>query len=146
MDAEADCARIRAFADKRQRTYWDAADSIKSVGDRDLTRISDMFATMHIAGCLASRYKILPFPEAELLEALLTCERDDVAFIDRELGFAPARAISAHGAPSAISKQTAGAGAVVPATTRFDRLKRFIKPTRKAASAISVRAAPASLS
>ena len=86
---------------------------------------------MRIAGCLSSRHKNLPFPEAELLEALLTCERDHVAFIHRELGFAPARAISPHGAPSAISKQTAGAGAVVPATTRFDRLKRFIKANEK---------------
>jgi hypothetical protein len=85
-------ALVQAFVDERQLTYWDAADGIKSVRDRDLTRISDKFAGMHIAGCLASlasRYKILPFPEAEILEALLTCERDHVAFIDRELGLVP---------------------------------------------------------
>ena len=122
----ADRARVQAFVDERQRTYWDAADSIKSLGERDFTRITDKFATIYVAGCLAARYGILPFTEVEVLEALLTCERDHVAFIDQELGVAPARVISAHGAPAAVAKHAAIAGAVVPAATPFDRLRRFI--------------------
>ncbi len=43
---------MQAFVVERQRVYWDAADSIKSVGDRDLTRVSNKFATIYIAGCL----------------------------------------------------------------------------------------------
>ena len=127
----ADRPPMQAFVAERQRVYWDAADGIKSVGDRDLTRISNNFATIYIAGCLAIRFKILPFTEAELLQALLICERDHVAFIDRELGLVPARATSTHRPPNAISKQAAGSGAVVPATIPFDRLKRFIDDNTK---------------
>jgi len=128
---EADRALIQAFVDERQRTYWDAADSIKSLWERDLTRISDKFATIYIAGCLAIRFTILPFTETELLEALLTCERDHVAFIGRELGVLPARAMSAYGAPTAIAKQTAITGVAVPARTPFDRLRRYIDDNRQ---------------
>ena len=48
-------------------------------------RISNRFATLYVAGCLAVRFKIFPFTEAEVLEALLTCHRDHVAFIDEQL-------------------------------------------------------------
>ena len=122
---------MQAFVDERQRAYWEAAGSIKSLGDRDLTRISDKFATIYVAGCLAIRFKILPFTEAEILEALLTCERDHVAFVDRELGLASAKAISTHRVPTAIPQQPALAGAVVPAAIPFDRLKRFIDDNTK---------------
>jgi hypothetical protein len=122
----ADRAQIQAFVAERQRAYWVAADSIKSLTGRNLTRISDKFATINVAGCLAIRFRILPFTEAELLQALLTCERDHVAFVDRELGVVPARATSMHRASAAIPQQPALPGAVVPATTPFDRLRRFI--------------------
>jgi hypothetical protein len=128
-----DRASVQAFVDERLQTYRDAADRIKSLRGRDLTRITDKFATSFIAGCLAIRYQILPFTEAEILAALLTCQRDHVAFIDQELGAVPARVVSAHGAPIAVAEDTALAGvvvpavgAVVPATTPFDRLRRFI--------------------
>jgi hypothetical protein len=135
---EADRALMQAFVDERQRGYWDAADSIKPLRDRDLTRITDKFATIYIAGCLAARFKILPFTETELLEALLTCERDHVAFIDRELGVVPARAISAHGAPPAITEQPAITGVVMPATTPYwiagDRFEQVAGGSREAAA------------
>jgi hypothetical protein len=129
-----DRASVQAFVDERLHTYRDAADGIKSLRGRDLTRITDKFATSFIAGCLAIRYHVLRFTEAEILAALLTCERDHVAFIDRELGAVPARFISAPGAPAAIAEDTALAGVVVPAVgavvvpvmTPFDRLRRFI--------------------
>ena len=62
-----DRASVQAFVDERLRTYRDAADRIKSLLGRDLTRITDKFATSYIAGCLAIRYQILPFTEAEIL-------------------------------------------------------------------------------
>ena len=127
----ADRASVQAFVDERQRTYRDAADRLRSLAGRDLTRISDKCATIYIAGCLAIRFKILSWTEAELLAALLTCERDHVAFVDRELGVVPARAITAHGAPAAIPQQPALPGAVVAATTPFDRLRRFINGNSK---------------
>ncbi len=126
-------ASVEAFVDERRRTYRDAAEGIRSLGGRDLTRISDKFATMYVAGCLAIRYNILRFTEADFLQALLTCERDHVAFVDRAPGLAPARAISAHGAPAAITEQPALAGAAVvaPAERPFDPLKRFIVDAKR---------------
>jgi hypothetical protein len=60
-----------------------------------------------------------------------------VALVDRELGLGPARAMSGYGAPTAIPEQTALPGdavpatAVVPATTPFERLKRYIDHNRR---------------
>jgi hypothetical protein len=130
LEIRANRASVSAFVDARRRTYRDASDRLRSLGGRDLTRISDKFATAYVAGCLAIRYKILPFTEAEILAALLTCERDHVAFIDRELGLVPARATSAPGTPLAQAPQSAIAGAVVPAQRPFDRLCRYIARNR----------------
>ena len=63
----ADRAPMQAFVAERQRAYWAAADSIKSVGDRDLTRISNKFATIFIAGCLAIRVRFCPSPRPSFL-------------------------------------------------------------------------------
>jgi putative DNA primase/helicase len=127
----ADRAQIQAFVAERQRAYWRAAASIKSLAGRDLTRISDKFATIYIAGCLAIRFGILPSTEAKLLRALLTCERDHVAFVDRELGLAPTRGTTADGAPTAMPQQPVLPRAGVPATTPYDRLRRFINGNSK---------------
>jgi Domain of unknown function (DUF927) len=126
QEVKSDRASAQAFVDARQRTYWDAANDLKSLAGRDLTRISDKFATAYITGCLAARYKIFPYTEAEMLEALWTCQRDHLAFVDQELGHAPARAISFVGASTAVAQPPALAGAVTPAATPFDRLRRFI--------------------
>jgi hypothetical protein len=76
---------IRAIADELRKKYQDAAADIKSRAGRDLTRITDQFATIYVAGCLAIRFKILPFTETEVRLWLLICQRDHVAFVDREL-------------------------------------------------------------
>jgi hypothetical protein len=130
-EIEADRASVQAFVDARRRTYRDAGDRLKSLRGRDLTRITDKFATSYIAGCLAIRYQILPFTEAEILAALLTCERDHVAFVDQELRFVPAHFFSAHGATAALVPHPALAGAVTPTPTPFDRLQRFINRNRR---------------
>ena len=124
QEVKSDRASVQAFVDARQRTYWDAANDLKSLAGRDLTRITDKFATKYIAGCLAARYRIFPFTEAEMLDALWTCERDHLAFVDQELGHAPAGAISFVGASTAVAQPPALAGAVAPSP--FDRLRRFI--------------------
>jgi hypothetical protein len=61
----------------------DQADDIKSRGGRDLTGITDRFATMYAAGCLVIRSNILPFTETDVRLSLLDCQRDHVAFVDR---------------------------------------------------------------
>jgi len=121
----ADRAQMQAFVADRQRVYWEEAARMRSLAGRDLTRISNKFATIYIAGCLAIRFKILPFTEAELLRALLTCERDHVAFVDRELGQVPARVIAAHSAPLP-SRSSALPRAVGPAITPLERFERYI--------------------
>ena len=90
-------------------------------------RISNKFATLYLAGCLAVRFKIFPFTEAEVLEALLTCHRDHVAFIDEQLNIpAGSRPAIIHGATATTTREPIAVLAVVPATTPFDRLRRFI--------------------
>jgi hypothetical protein len=76
---------IRAIADELHKEYRDAAADIKSRAGRDLTRITDQFATIYVAGCLAGRLNILPFSETVVRGWLLICQRDHVAFVDREL-------------------------------------------------------------
>jgi putative DNA primase/helicase len=94
--------------------YKAAAKGIAS-SKRNLMRVSGYFATVFAAGCLAIRYKILPFTEAELLKAVLACHRDHVTFVDGELGASPA--------PLAIKRTTV--------QQPFDRLKKFINVNRK---------------
>jgi hypothetical protein len=77
---------IRAIADELHNKYRNQASDIRSRGGRDLTRITDQFATTYVAGCLAIRFKILPYTETDVLRSLLICQRDHVAFVDRELG------------------------------------------------------------
>jgi hypothetical protein len=119
IDLKADRARSQAFVEARQQSFWNAAANIESRGDRDLTRLCDRFATIYDAGCLAISYNILPFAEAELLDALLVRLRDHVAFIDNELGIAaaPANFSGAVRAPAAT---------IAPAQQPFDQLKKFI--------------------
>ena len=97
----------------------------EAAGDRDVGRISNSFATLYLAGCLAVRFKIFPVTEAEVLEALLTCHRDHVASIDerprRPAGRRPA---IIHGATATTTREPI-AGASFPPTP-FDRLRRFI--------------------
>jgi hypothetical protein len=126
QEVKSDRASVQAFVDARQRTYWDAANDLKSLGGRDITRISDKFATPYITGCLAAHYKIFPYTEDEMLDALWTCQRDHLAFVDQELGYAPKRAVSVLGVSTAVTQTAALAGAVVLPATPFDRLQRFI--------------------
>jgi hypothetical protein len=74
-----------AFLKGRQEQYQRAVAHLKAPG-RKLLRVHGKFATIYAAGCAAIRFKILPFTEADLLEAITSCERDHIAFIAKELG------------------------------------------------------------
>jgi len=113
-------ARLEAFLCARRDRYLTEAERIRSRTGRDLTRVSDRFATMHAAACLAVRYEILPFTEEEVLAALLTCQRDHVAFVDREYGIA--------GAPSPGAASTRGSvSSAVEALRPLDRLRKYLR-------------------
>ena len=74
-----------AFLKERREQYLRAVAHLTAPGRR-LLRVHGKFATIYAAGCAAIRFKILPFTEADLLEAVKTCERDHIAFIAKELG------------------------------------------------------------
>ena len=123
---KADLPAVQAFVAAQHEAYHAAAENIESSGGRDVGRISNRFATLYLAGCLAVRFKIFPFTEAEVLEALLTCHRDHVAFIDEQLNIpAGSRPAIIHGATATTTREPI-AGTMVAATTPFDRLRRFI--------------------
>jgi Domain of unknown function (DUF927) len=108
---------------------------------RDVLRVRGYFATVYAVGCLAIRFAILPFTEAELLAAILSCHRDHVAFVDNEVAGGPswideaavAQVVVAAGpAPKPIAGVVVPAvGTVVPVMTGFDRLRRFINANRQ---------------
>jgi len=124
---QADLPAVHAFVAARHEAYHAAAENIESSGGRDVGRISNRFATLYLAGCLAVRFKIFPFTEAEVLEALLTCHRDHVAFIDEQLNIPPgSRPAIIHGATATTTREPINSAAVAPGATSFDRLRRFI--------------------
>jgi len=63
-----------AFVKGRREQYQQAVAHLQAPGRR-LLRVHGKFATIYAAGCAAIRFKILPFTEADLLEAVMTCER-----------------------------------------------------------------------
>jgi hypothetical protein len=78
---------------------------------------------------LAIHFAVLPFTEAELLAAILSCHRDHVAFVDNEVAGGPSWTVDVAGAQvvaPAGSAPNSIAGAVVPAPTPLDRLRRYI--------------------
>ena len=82
-----DRMELVAFVNARREAYLKAAESIPAPG-RDVDRLHSKFATIYAAGCTAIRFQILPFSKDELRDAVLTCERDHIAFIAKELGLA----------------------------------------------------------
>lgn len=93
-DLEGDRKKLQDFCSARLERFRKTAEDIVSSTGRNLTRAKTRFATIYMAGCVAISYGILPFSEPELLDAVWTCLRDHVAFIEKELGVA-ATALSA---------------------------------------------------
>jgi Domain of unknown function (DUF927) len=109
--------------------YKAATDGITSP-TRKVQRVRGYFATVYAAGCLAIRYKILPFTEAELFDAIMSCHRDHVAFVDAEVAGGPGRGTAAPSAQGAAAER--GIADVLAAVEQlFDRLRRFVNDNRK---------------
>ena len=89
------------------------------------------------AGCLAIHFKILLFREAEVLEALLTCHRDHVTFVDEQLGFGPTQMIAAVSTYEATTAHVPAGDVPAPAEQPFDRLRLGSITTARAASMTS---------
>jgi hypothetical protein len=101
---------------------------------RDVLRVRGYFATVYAVGCLAIRFGILPFTEAELLAAILSCHRDHVAFVDNEVAGGPSWTNQAAGAQEFVaagSPRKPIAGVVVHNGSPFDRLRLFTNHNRK---------------
>ena len=74
---------------------------------RNVLRVRGYFATVYAVGCLAIRFSILPFTEAELLAAILSCHRDHVAFVDNEVAGGPSWTNEAAGAQVSVAAGSA---------------------------------------
>ena len=123
--------------------YEAAADDITSSLGRSVLRVRGYFATVYAAGCLATRFQVLPFTENELLAAVLSCHRDHVAFVDNEVAGGSAWSDGAPAAHRGVAAEPAGqstARAAVPAPTAFDRLRRFINANNKTKRFLDLRA------
>jgi Domain of unknown function (DUF927) len=106
-----DRAEVVKFFAARRNAYKRQASKIVAHG-RNLNRVHGKLATVYAAGCLAIRFKLVPFIFAELLAAILTCERDHVAFIAKALG----------GAYALAANQSAAATPRTP----FEALKAYL--------------------
>ena len=79
----------KAFFSECRDEYVRAAAGITATG-RDPTRVHGLNATIYASARLAIYFEIFPVEARDLLEAVLTCERDHVAFVAREQGAAAA--------------------------------------------------------
>ena len=112
---------------------YEAAAAAIASSMRSVLRVRGYFATVYAAGCLAIRFGILPFTENELLAAILSCHRDHVAFVDNEVAGRPSWVDEAAVAQVVVALGSApppalAGTAVVPVTTPFERLRRFVHP------------------
>jgi hypothetical protein len=123
-----DRAGLNAAVGADVAKYEAAAGKIAS-SQRSVLRVRGHFATVYAVGCLAIRFKVLPFTEDELLAAVLSCHRDHVAFVDNEVAGGPEWSSIPARAPEVVdpgSVRKPVARAIVPVPTPFDRLRRFI--------------------
>jgi hypothetical protein len=88
-----DRAEVIRFFNARRRAYRRQASKIVAPG-RDLNRIHGKLATVYAAGCFAIHFELLPFSRGDLIDAVLTCERDHVAFVAKQRGGAFTRGAS----------------------------------------------------
>ena len=52
---------------------------------KEVVRIHNKFATVYAAGCLAIEVGILPFVRNDFLRAIITCEKDHISFVEKEI-------------------------------------------------------------
>ena len=71
---------LRSWFEKRRQFYLRRAKGITAEG-RQLNRIHQKFATLYAVGCLAIKFRILPWKRKALGKALIKCERDHVTLV-----------------------------------------------------------------
>jgi hypothetical protein len=116
-----DPEELVAFIKARRDEYKRLARSIPAPS-RNLARVHGKFATTYAAGCLGIRFRLLPLTGNELRHAILTCERDHVALVAREVG---------HDFNSGVSPQSP-APQPLTLTSPYEVLKDYVfGPRRK---------------
>jgi hypothetical protein len=80
-----DEAGFRKFVKARIDGYRGLAKKIPTPG-REQGRLHNKFAFVYAAGCVGIKLGILPFKRADLLKAILSCQRDHIAYVAQELG------------------------------------------------------------
>jgi hypothetical protein len=121
----ADPEELQRFIEAAREEYRQAAAGITS-GWRDLVRLHSRFATIYASGCLAHRFRVLPLSPAELLAADLTCARDHVAFVEKEvrrLGVP----VSPAGAQPTNTAQDGSGTLAVPDRSPLTRLTQYLE-------------------
>jgi putative DNA primase/helicase len=75
---------LKTFLRKRRKRYLQliTAEAAK-LGLRLLNRVSDRFATVYAAGCLAIQYGIFLWDRDDLLDAILSCHLDSLRLFER---------------------------------------------------------------
>ena len=89
-----------------------AKESVHAPG-RNSQRLHGGFARVFATACLMMRYRLFPFTEPEISEAILKCEQDHVDFV---AGFVP----------PASASSSAGAEVASP----LDRLREYVRSNR----------------
>jgi hypothetical protein len=78
-----DRADFLRWAEQRRQYFLECAAKTDSPG-RSVARIRQKFATLYIAGCLATEFNILPLNRRAVCRALLTCYKDHLTHVARE--------------------------------------------------------------
>jgi hypothetical protein len=113
-----DRAGLAAVVASNVAKYEAAAGEITS-SRRSVLRVRGYFATVYAVGCLAIRFNILPFTEAELLAAVLSCHRDHVAFVDNQ--------VAKHfGSPHSTPTTSPSLSHATPAATPLASLGKYL--------------------
>ena len=86
----ADCSsnepKLRKWLTQRRKVYTNRLNAqAKAKGVKPLSRSTGRCATVYAAGCLASKYGIVPWEKAELLRAVLLCQMDGLGQATAEL-------------------------------------------------------------
>ncbi len=84
LEAKAkDESALKQFIKDRRAAYLRGAKRKILSASRDLIRLHGKFATIYAAGALAIKYKVLPFTREVLRFAILKCEADHVAYVEK---------------------------------------------------------------
>ncbi len=75
---DSDKAGLQDHIDARKTAYLRAADKARLINP-DTERLTNKFSSLYAAGCLAIRFKLVPWTKGELRQALFNCQIAHVA-------------------------------------------------------------------